>query len=43
LSTTNEGDADEIAELESKIENYEELGWDAAKTEAEAQLEALRS
>lgn len=43
LSTTNEGDADEIAELEDKIENYEELGWEAAKQEAEAQLEALRS
>jgi hypothetical protein len=41
LSTTDEH-ADEISELESKIENYAELGWDAAKSDAEDRLEALR-
>ena len=43
LSTANEADDSEIAELESKIENYEQLGWDAAKADAEERLEALRS
>ncbi len=42
LSTSDE-DADEIAALESKIENYAELGWDAAKADAEERLEELRA
>ena len=40
--STNDEHADEISELESKIENYAELGWDAAKSDAEERLEALR-
>ncbi|NGM69188.1 hypothetical protein G6M89_09240 [Natronolimnobius sp. AArcel1] len=43
LSTGDEDNESEIAELESKIENYDELGWDAAKAEAEARLEELRA
>lgn len=33
----------EIAELEGKIENYAELGWDAAKSDAEDRLDELRA
>ncbi|AUX08919.1 hypothetical protein AArcSl_1288 [Halalkaliarchaeum desulfuricum] len=44
LSTSDDEDVEsEIAALESKIENYDELGWDAAKADAEERLEELRS
>lgn len=42
LSTSPNEDADEIASLEAKVEKYDDLGWDNAKAEAEAELSALR-
>lgn len=41
LSTSTE-DEELVAELEAKIENYDRMGWDAAKAEAQADLDALR-
>jgi hypothetical protein len=43
LSSTSDDEAEEIAELEQKVENYDEMGWDAAKARAEERLEQLRS
>jgi len=43
LSTGDESDESEVAALESKIENYDNLGWDAAKLEAEQRLEEIRA
>ncbi|MCU4744502.1 hypothetical protein [Natronoglomus mannanivorans] len=43
LSTSDDSESDaEIAELESKIEKYDTMGWDAAKADAEANLAQLR-
>jgi hypothetical protein len=43
VSTSDtEADEAEIAELEAKIEQYGEMGWDSAKSEAEARLADLR-
>jgi hypothetical protein len=42
LSTSPDEHADEIATLEAKVEQYDELGWDNAKAEAESELETLR-
>jgi len=35
-------DSEEIAMLETQIETYDEMGWDGAKAEAEAELSTLR-
>lgn len=44
LSTsTDEADEDEIASLESKIEKYDAMGWDAAKSDAEDRLESVQA
>ena len=44
LSTSDDDvDADEVASLESKIEKYDEMGWDAAKADAEDRLESVQS
>lgn len=43
LSTSETQSDAEIAELESKIEQYDEMGWDAAKADAEARLAELRA
>ncbi|WP_152422172.1 hypothetical protein [Natrialba asiatica] len=42
LSTTDDGTDEEISALESKIERYDEMGWDAARTDAEERLAELR-
>lgn len=42
LSTSPDEHADEIAQLEAKVEQYDELGWDNAKAEAADELETLR-
>ena len=44
LSTSDESESDaEIAELESKIEQYDSMGWDAAKSDAEQRLDDLQA
>lgn len=43
LSTGGDDASDEIAELESKIGKYEEMGWTAAKSEAEQRLDELQA
>jgi len=44
LSTSDESESDaEIAELESKIEQYDSMGWDAAKSDAEQRLDKLQA
>lgn len=43
LSTGDTQSDAEIAELESKIERYDEMGWDAAKADAEQRLDELRA
>lgn len=43
LSTADAESDDEIAELESKIERYDQMGWDAAKADAEQRLDELQA
>ena len=44
LSTGDDTESDaEIAELESKIEQYDSMGWDAAKSDAEQRLNELQA
>ena len=43
LSTTDDESDAEIAELESKIEKYDQMGWDAAKADAEQRLDELQA
>lgn len=44
LSTSDDTESDaEIAELESKIEQYDSMGWDAAKGDAEQRLDELQA
>lgn len=44
LSTGDDTESDaEIAELESKIEQYDSMGWDAAKGDAEQRLSELQA
>lgn len=43
LSTQSSEEDAEIAELESKIEKYETIGWDAAKKDAEERLDDIRA
>jgi hypothetical protein len=44
LSTSDdEVDEEEVASLESKIEKYEKMGWDAAKSDAEDRLESVQA
>ncbi|CDK39667.1 hypothetical protein [Halorubrum sp. AJ67] len=44
LSTGGESESDaEIAELESQIESYDSMGWDAAKRDAEQRLDELQA
>lgn len=44
LSTSDdEVDEDEVASLEDKIEKYEKMGWDAAKSDAEDRLESVQA
>jgi len=44
LSTSEASASDaEVAELESKIESYDSMGWDAAKRDAEQRLDELQA
>ncbi|NHX41391.1 MULTISPECIES: hypothetical protein [Haloarcula] len=42
LSTTSEDNEAEIASLEEKVAKYDDLGWDNARAEVEAELAELR-
>lgn len=42
LEASSEDTTDEIAELEGKVEAYDEMGWDAARREAESKLAELQ-
>lgn len=42
LSTSTESNSAEIAKLEEKVATYDEIGWEAARDDAEARLAELR-